>query len=283
MNFRTVNGKQTGSTHLSTDVDGFATGTNVPNLKCHLSVDAEDDAMSRMQGLQIQNESQNSPSTSNEKTDLQERKPHYAPHLYFCKPSLGSRQSKYEESAMTQSDVHDRRVSYEVPQELDEETNNGHDQGSEVQGTVRSVNFPSADSLTPNCSLASANNAASPESSDSSLDLLGDFDAHFHCLQYGQWFLEVSSNMQAWPVPLPPLPPPPPLHIYGMNSWDAIQHSSLQNVFPNGNVNGLVHGPGFCPPINSMVVPRASYGFEEMPKPRGTGTYFPNLVRTHFA
>ncbi|KAL8102063.1 hypothetical protein AgCh_026809 [Apium graveolens] len=282
MNFGTVNGKQTGSTHLSTVVDGSATGSNVPNLNCHLSVDAEADAMSRMEALQIQNDTQNSPSTSREKTDLQERKPHYAPHLYFCKPSLGCRESKYEESVMTQSEDCDKRVSYKDRQELDEEkgTDNGHNQGSEVLGPVRSVNVSSADSLTPNGSLASTNNAASPESSDSSLDLLGDFDAHFHCLQYGQWFLEVSSTMQAWPVPRPPLPPPPPpLHIYSMNSWNAIQHSSLQNVFSNGNVNGLVHGPGFCPPINPMVVPHASYGFEEMPKPRGTGTYFPNLNR----
>ncbi|KAK1351524.1 putative serine/threonine-protein kinase WNK5-like [Heracleum sosnowskyi] len=282
MNFRTVNGKQTGSMHLSTDIDVSATGSNAPNTKCHLSVDAEEDAMSRMQGLQIQNESQNNPSTYKEKTDFQERKPQYAPHLYFCKPSVGCGKSKCEESNITQSEDRDKRVSYDVLQELDEgrATNNGHDHGSEVQRPVRSVNVPSADSVAVNGSLASANNPASPESSDSSLDLLGDFDAHFHCLRYGQWFLEVGSTMQAWPVPLPPLPPPPPLHIYSMNSWDAIQHSSLQNVFPNGNVNGLVHSPGFCPPINSMVMPHASYSFEEMPKPRGTGTYFPNLNYT---
>lgn len=288
MNFRTLNGKQTGSTQLSMDVAGSATGSSVLDLKCHLSVDAVDDAISRIQGLQIKNESQNNFNAFKEKNDLLEGKPHFAPHRYFCKPSLGRGESKFEDSTITQSEGHNNRAFYEVLQEPDEEkgSSNGRDMGSEVQGPVRSVNVPSEDSLTATSSLASANNATSPE--DSLLDLLGDFDTHFHCLRYGRWFQEVGSNMQAWQVPPPPLPPPPPpppfpLHFYSMNSWDAIQHSSLRNGFANGNVNSLVHGPGFYPPINSMIVPHASYGFEEMPKLRGTGTYIPNPVCTFFA
>ncbi|KAL1804591.1 hypothetical protein ACET3Z_027659 [Daucus carota] len=271
MNFRTLNEKQTGSTHWSTDVDGSAIECNMLNPKYHLSGDAEDDAISGVQGLQIQNESQNNSSTCMEKTDLQEGNPPYAPHLYFCKPSLGCGELKYEVS--TQSKDHDNIASYAVLQESEEwkGTDKGYDLGSEVQGHVISVDVPSADSHT-----------ASLELSDSSLDLLGDFDSHFHFLRYGQWFLDVRSNMHSWPVPLPPLPPPPPspLHLYSMNPWEAMQHPLLQNGFPNGNVNGLVHGPGFYPPMNPMIMPHSSYGFEEMSKPRGTGTYFPNLNRS---
>lgn len=42
--------------------------------------------------------------------------------------------------------------------------------------------------------------------------------------------------------------------------------------------NGAIPRPDFYH-TNSLLIPGASFGVEEMPKPRGTGTYIPNVNR----
>ncbi|XP_074356238.1 uncharacterized protein LOC141695933 [Apium graveolens] len=103
------------------------------------------------------------------------------------------------------------------------------------------------------------------------LDLRGGFETQFNILQYGRCFYLFGSNVLDWPVP-----PPRPL-FQSAHSSDAIQSSSLMNEFPFGRINGLVRDPRLYP-VNSMLVPHASYGFER-PRPRGTGTFFPILNR----
>ncbi|KAK1357093.1 hypothetical protein POM88_050349 [Heracleum sosnowskyi] len=171
------------------------------------------------------------------------------------------------------------RSSDEVLQEPEEEegTNFIHDRVSEARrhvGTVDvpSVTYPIAFSeklFNTDSSLASANNVSSPESLDSMVDLRGRFETQFNILQYARCFYLFGSNMQDWPVP------PPPPHFQSAHSSHAIQRSSLLNRFPYRSINGIVRGPRFYP-INSMISPRASYGFER-PGPRGTGTLFPIL------
>uniref|UniRef100_A0A1D1Z8R1 Poly(A) RNA polymerase protein cid1 n=1 Tax=Anthurium amnicola TaxID=1678845 RepID=A0A1D1Z8R1_9ARAE len=103
-----------------------------------------------------------------------------------------------------------------------------------------------------------ATSSCSPESSGFS-DLSGDHDTHKKSLLYAMGCLgrqpsAVFSNTQ--------------------------QQDSLHqlNMFPHTNANGMIPGP-FSParyfPLNATFIPSA-YGLEDMPRTRGTGTYFPN-------
>ncbi|KAL8089469.1 hypothetical protein AgCh_039076 [Apium graveolens] len=171
------------------------------------------------------------------------------------------------------------RTSDEILQEPEEGTNIIPDLGSEAQRhvgivDVASVTYSTALSnelFNTDSSLASANNVTSPDPLDLMLDLRGGFETQFNILQYGRCFYLFGSNVLDWPVP-----PPRPL-FQSAHSSDAIQSSSLMNEFPFGRINGLVRDPRLYP-VNSMLVPHASYGFER-PRPRGTGTFFPILNR----
>ncbi|KAK1357100.1 hypothetical protein POM88_050356 [Heracleum sosnowskyi] len=90
------------------------------------------------------------------------------------------------------------RSSDEVLQEPEEEegTNFIHDRVSEARRHVGTVDVPSVtysiafseELFNTDSSLASANNASSPESLDSMLDLRGRFETQFNILQYGRCF-----------------------------------------------------------------------------------------------
>ncbi|KAL3818791.1 hypothetical protein ACJIZ3_004696 [Penstemon smallii] len=83
-----------------------------------------------------------------------------------------------------------------------------------------------------------------PESLNSLIDLAGDYDCHFQCLQYSRRCYEYALG------------------------W--------QNGFPNRHHNGF-HP---IPPLYAMQplpMPNVAYRLEDIPKPRGTGTYFPNM------
>lgn len=125
-----------------------------------------------------------------------------------------------------------------------------------------------------------AGNHASPRPNGNSKglnslsDLKGDYERHITSLHHGRLWYEHALNMSYSPMS-------PQLHsqFQNKNSWDVI-HRSLQfrrPVIPQINVNGVIPR-SMIYPISPQVLPGASFGMEDMPKPRGTGTYFPNTV-----
>lgn len=104
------------------------------------------------------------------------------------------------------------------------------------------------------------------------LDLNGDYESHFRNLQYGQF-----CHGYAISAPVlfsPPLSPQLP----NKNSWETMQKSLQfqQNVNSRSHRNCVALGPQFYPGNHSSL-PFAVVG-EENKKPRGTGTYIPNVV-----
>ncbi|XP_019186138.1 PREDICTED: uncharacterized protein LOC109180888 [Ipomoea nil] len=102
-------------------------------------------------------------------------------------------------------------------------------------------------------------------------DLSGDYDHYFRCMQYGWRCYEYLSAL-----PIPPPPPPPPFHVKNLSGpvWPPSQ--LIPNGFSQGSPNGFIPSQLFYP-TNPRLLPTAAFGFEEMLKPRGTGTYFPNM------
>ncbi|VFQ69632.1 unnamed protein product [Cuscuta campestris] len=104
-------------------------------------------------------------------------------------------------------------------------------------------------------------------------DLGGDFNYYFSCLQYGRWCCEYSSNMLTFTAPNSP-----PSSLYVTYSLDAVQQpiQVKANGFLYGSANGIFPSQAFYP-AKPLSVPSLSFGLEEILKPRGTGTYFPNM------
>ncbi|KAF3454812.1 hypothetical protein FNV43_RR05260 [Rhamnella rubrinervis] len=103
------------------------------------------------------------------------------------------------------------------------------------------------------------------------LDLNGDYENHFRNLQYGQF-------CQGYAIS-PPVLVSPPLspQLPNKNPWESI-HKSLQfpqNVNSRSDRNCVSFGPRFYP-ANHCSLPSPMFG-EENKKPRGTGTYIPNV------
>ncbi|KAF5953556.1 hypothetical protein HYC85_006412 [Camellia sinensis] len=112
-------------------------------------------------------------------------------------------------------------------------------------------------------------------SKDVASDLSGDYKSHLHSLEYGWWCYEHSSS-----VPALPMIPMLPSQFHSKSSWDVIRHAYhfKRNGFSNVNANGVIPRPTFYH-MNTLLLPGITFGAEEMPKPRGTGTYFPNVNR----
>lgn len=198
--------------------------------------DAKDLATSRLEGLKISNDSAKTPPPSDEEIVHPARMPPHAPHLYFSKSWLANGKTNDGDLSKTLSENFDNKESSARKDEV-----------------VASVGSPEL-----NCS-----------------DLSGDYDSHFICLQYGRWCYEYVSSVHSVAMPLPS---PPPASIPGINFWDPVRHPSQhfkRNGFSHGNVNGVIPSPVFYS-MNQMLVPPVAFGSEEMPKHRGTGTYFPN-------
>lgn len=98
------------------------------------------------------------------------------------------------------------------------------------------------------------------------LDLGGDYDSHFRNLHYGQLCHVYARSGLAFPgPPLSPL-------VQKQNLWEPVLMSTqfLESVSPRSR-NGVALRP------HSFAANNFSFK-EENRKPRGTGTYFPNLV-----
>ncbi|CAH8308706.1 unnamed protein product [Eruca vesicaria subsp. sativa] len=96
-------------------------------------------------------------------------------------------------------------------------------------------------------------------------DLTGDYENQLNSLRYGRWWFDYVQN-----GPLSPLSP---------HGWEVVRHALPfgRNAPGPGpvNVNGVVPRQVFFH-MNPQMIPNANFGIEELPKPRGTGTYFPN-------
>lgn len=116
-------------------------------------------------------------------------------------------------------------------------------------------------------------NAESLGSLETLVDLSGDYDSHIRSLQYGQYCCG-----QALAAPLLPSPPLSPSRLRVKTPWDKV-HPYLQlkqNLHSQMDQNGAILGNHF--PVKHPALSLATFGQEEKQKPRGTGTYFPNMV-----
>ncbi|KAJ6806395.1 uncharacterized protein M6B38_174290 [Iris pallida] len=103
-------------------------------------------------------------------------------------------------------------------------------------------------------------------------DLSGDVELHFRSLQYAQlWQESILGTIF-----------PPGGHLsssfqfQNKHSWDPTWR---RGVYTNFNTNGMPPGPPFPHPGSYPIAQSfisGAYGIEDLPKPRGTGTYFPN-------
>ncbi|XP_030541897.1 uncharacterized protein LOC115749291 isoform X2 [Rhodamnia argentea] len=86
-------------------------------------------------------------------------------------------------------------------------------------------------------------------------DLSGDHESNMRSLQYGRWCYGYALSGQVSHVS-PSYFPQFPVK----NSWEVVRRSMRQPLYN----------------IKSPIVANAPFGMEDMSKPRGTGTYFPN-------
>ncbi|XP_022859264.1 uncharacterized protein LOC111380033 isoform X2 [Olea europaea var. sylvestris] len=136
-------------------------------------------------------------------------------------------------------------------------------------GTVNATGMPH-DSDHANQDQGSRSRSGNPEFSNSLSDLSGDYDSQFISLQYGRWFYECTFGVPS--LLMTPMRPP---QYENQNPWDGVLYPS--QLTHNGF--SLGHPHGFIPmyPMSHALVPGAPIGREEMPKHRGTGTYFPKM------
>lgn len=212
--------------------------------------------------------------------------PHHAPHLYFSSSILTNGERGNGSSDGEKIENCKNKACPGVSHGPDETNNRCGleeniivcvDEDRAASGLM-DVHLASKEALSPenlqhvtrDLTSESANIA---ESFSSLSELNGDFGSHLNCLQYGRWCYEYALSTPALTVP-----PPPPSIFQWNNSWDAVQHPSQfkQNSFPHKSVNGIILNPPFCT-VNPLLNPGMAFGLEDMPKPRGTGTYFPNM------
>lgn len=100
-------------------------------------------------------------------------------------------------------------------------------------------------------------------------DLTGDYELHFRSLAYARWCQEQISGTSFFPI----YPSPTYTYHQSRDAW------SRGGIYTPMNGNLMTPRPPFSP---TAYYPRnlpffsGTYGSEDVPKPRGTGTYFPN-------
>lgn len=276
-------------------VDGLANAIGVSDYR--LSGDANDLASPRIEGLTISHDAhKSSPSSFEEGVSPLGHQSHRASHLYFSRPIMENGELKDEDTnkcTPENSDVMEKKSSYQHLQ-LSTEATGSSVQGKQDENHVNNDDEVTNQSETKQCSpsnLASfssedfypgsrgywfpTGNVGPPEAFNALSDLNGDYDSHFNSLQVGRWYYDYALN-----AALSPIPPPLPSQYPSKNAWDIIRRSVQvkQNAFGQISSNGLLARPSYYP-IRPPILPGgATLGMEEMPKPRGTGTYFPNMV-----
>ncbi|XP_062094715.1 uncharacterized protein LOC133800703 [Humulus lupulus] len=238
-------------------------GTAVSDNSLH--GDAQDLAMSRFQSLTISNDSPKSSPTR------------HAPHLYFLHSPIANEETngncqvrQQKNSGSTENTAGDQDEHQFVSNHKIMSPVGSKQHLSRLSSIVLSSEdfYPSSSSYRLSTAIA-----GSPEPFNTLSDLNGDFESHLNSLHYGRWCYDCALNAS--------IPPMASMvsQFHGKKSWDVIRRSLhlKHNVFSQMNTNGVVHRPAFYP-INSPLLPGGvGFGVEEMQKPRGTGTYFPNM------
>ncbi|KAH7672503.1 Polynucleotide adenylyltransferase protein [Dioscorea alata] len=275
--------------HVKVEADGLADGNAVSRKR--LTGDARDLATSRT------NSSKNMAadtlkSPSNSETCLSPSSPaYYAPHHFFQPEDVvGNGPTKFgtekytrgfaqsdEFSILTQQDSHETESSGGTPSWI-----------SNNQGDSTSVSY--IEEFTPsNWKIHQPENlshvdivSGSGDGNDNKspkptclADLTGEFEIHYRSLLYAQSCHEFM--LSGFGYPNHRSSPPP---YRGKTSWDAFRRP---NIYMPVNANGLVHGQPILHghyPVSSPIAP-STYG-EDLQKPRGTGTYFPNANSVNY-
>lgn len=272
---RTVSGHQKSSVvspRLLPETNALSTTATMGHRICG---NAEDLSTSKLPGRKISNDAPEAPRPSVEESVSQRTFVPHAPHLYFCSAESGNVKLGHENSYTTE--LEDSSLT------LDRVSSGNH----EVLTTVGSNDVAYVSSPVA-CSKAgfhpcyrentSVGATGSRQHLKSLSDLGGDYDSHLNSLKYGRFCYENSSSGPAFLVP-----PGSHSQFQPKIPWGAIRHSYQfkPNGLHNVNDNGVIPRPIFYHP-NTLLVPGASFGVEEMPKPRGTGTYIPNAVYSFF-
>ncbi|KAG9152634.1 hypothetical protein Leryth_022406 [Lithospermum erythrorhizon] len=218
---------------------------------------------SQVQGLKIYNDIPGRSASDLEVNVSARGFPYHAPHLFF-------------------SNSHDEMVKSPSNQLKNSETSFKVSQASIDNGFVKEENLmvsngdsvdPKAINYSMKCGMDhEVNSYGSPTYTHSLSDLTGDYETHVNCLRYGRWWFEYGAGIPVLPIPLM-LP-----HYQMKMPYEAMLHPPhfKRNGYSHGNVNDMIQNPSFCA-MNPLVIPPAvAVGLEDMPKPRGTGTYFPN-------
>ncbi|KAL9425850.1 hypothetical protein AB3S75_032755 [Citrus x aurantiifolia] len=262
-------------------------GTAVSETR--LSGDAKDLATSKNLNLVISNETSKCSSLSGE-----ESKARHAPHLYFSSSTMGNgeiRNGNSEWKQQLKAGSAEKNVTSGILPTHYKETGlillNGQDENQldvnhGASSPVGSNHHPSLTSTIPwsteefNFSYsgyhASPRTVGSPRAANSLSDLSGDYESHQISLNHVWWWYEHALNSS-----YSPMSPQLLSQFQSKNSWDLMQRSLpfRRNIIPQMSANGAVPRPLFYP-MTPPMLPGASFGMEEMPKHRGTGTYFPN-------
>ncbi|KAL6982233.1 hypothetical protein U1Q18_050740, partial [Sarracenia purpurea var. burkii] len=225
------------------------------------SGDAEDLSTSTSPNSNVSNDKPKAFRPSDEESISQLGIAHHAPHLYFSGSLSGN-----------------GKLGYRNPNTKEVENPNGKlGYGNLNMKEVEYSNLTGETVSSGLLSVPEGGAICSPENLNFLSDLGGDYDSYFNSLQYCRLWYENSSSM-------PPafLVPPALLSQFQTKiPLDAIQHSHQfkQNGFHNLHANGVIPRPALYR-MNTMLMPAAaSFGVEEMSKPRGTGTYIPNANR----
>ena len=267
------------STALS-EADYFSNASAVSGYRC--SGDAKDLASPRIKGLRISNDTSKSSSPCGEESVSVLS----APHLYISSSAQNGKQSNesLDKKLAGNSSLSEEESSFTVDHELN---GNQSINNSELLNSIGSNDVPPG--LGPiACSSeylhegywdrslsGNPGNPEAPETLISLADLNGDYESHFSNLQNGWWCHEYIFGTPGLSM-LVALPS----QFQGNNAWDAHLGQSAhirRNIFPHVTANGVIPRPPFYS-LNPSMRPGIGFGVEEMPKPRGTGTYFPNTV-----
>ncbi|RAL52028.1 hypothetical protein DM860_016526 [Cuscuta australis] len=173
-------------------------------------------------------------------------KPFFAPHLFFTKAACNS---------LKKDQISETKPS---------ESQDGRDSKKDVLNDKHEV-------LTTNTNIPGLESLKLLNSGLS--DLSGDFEYYFSCLQYGQWCNEQQSGSHARPL----TPSRFEIKYLPDTVWQPSQ--STKSGFPQVGYDGFIPSHAFYTMNQPLLVPGLVLGFEEMPKQRGTGTYFPNTNR----